>query len=356
MKFENWFLEYLDKLNKKYQKENVRIREVFGSFSNTCIGSARHPHLLPKFSKEIFRKYIEKAHSFNIEFNYLLNPSCTGNFEYTSEFRKELLSFVEFLLQSGVDKITVSNPYLLELLKKHYPDLKIIASVICEIDSVEKAIFYQNLGAVRLVLDYSINRDFPALKKIREKISIELELILNDTCILRCPVRHFHYNFISHLKEGKNVFDYFLESCSLKKLKDPSLFIKSPWIRPEDIKEYYSLGIDSFKIIGRERETKDLINSAEAYLSRKYSGNLMDILSFYIPEEENIEIYIDNNKLEHFIDFFKKSSCNFYCSECKYCEEIAKNVVKISQNIRKKYISLLEERINTHLLLKNLPK
>lgn len=350
-KFENSFLETIDELNKKYQRNNTRIIELFGSFSESVISSARASYLLPKFSQDLLSKYIKKAHSFNIEFNYLLNPSCLGNIEYTSSYRKELLNFVGLLITLGVDKITVTIPFLFEFLKKYYPDLKIVASVICAIDSPEKVLFYQDLGANRIILDYSLNRNFYILEKIREKVNIDLELILNDTCILKCPVRNYHYNFISHLKEDSNISDPYLERCSLRKLQDLSLLIKSPWIRPEDVREYYNIGINHFKIIGRECEKEDLIRTAEAYLSQSYDGNLIDLIRFYLPDEESIKIYVDNKKLQGFIDFFKNNSCNFFCSECKYCEDIANKIVKISEGEREQYISTLEGRIKKYLCI-----
>ena len=48
-------------------------------------------------------------------------------------------------------------------------------------------------------------------------------------------------------------------------------------ICPEDIHEYEAIGIDMFKISGREFPTSRLKRALEAYASGKYEGNLLDL-------------------------------------------------------------------------------
>ena len=53
----------------------------------------------------------------------------------------------------------------------------------------------------------------------------------------------------------------------------------SRWIRPEDLHVYEALGVKEFKIIDRSRSTAWLLRATKAYASRRYDGNLLDILS-----------------------------------------------------------------------------
>ena len=55
-------------------------------------------------------------------------------------------------------------------------------------------------------------------------------------------------------------------------------YIKSPWVRPEDIKYYEEIGIEHFKITERGFPTDELVKRVKAYTDRKYNGNLIDLI------------------------------------------------------------------------------
>lgn len=119
------------------------------------------------------------------------------------------------------------------------------------------------------------------------------------------------------------------------------------------------MGIDFFKIGGRAMPTKWIIDAAAAYSSLRYQGNLYDILNNFSPKtsraESNLsstqittiasppEVYIDNQALEGFTDFFKEQDCLSGCSQCHYCQEIADKVVKFDRSKADKYISVLKK-------------
>lgn len=46
--------------------------------------------------------------------------------------------------------------------------------------------------------------------------------------------------------------DYCLIKCTLIRFSNFKEMLKTRWIRPEDLKEYEEIGIDSFKITGRD--------------------------------------------------------------------------------------------------------
>jgi collagenase-like PrtC family protease len=114
--FQKKFLEGIDALNKEYK--NSRIKEVFGSFPIQVIGSARSCFDLPKVSLKELREHIRFAHSLNLNFNFLLNAPCIGNIEYTYSGRKKIIEFLEILVELEVDFLTISIPYLIELVKE----------------------------------------------------------------------------------------------------------------------------------------------------------------------------------------------------------------------------------------------
>jgi hypothetical protein len=146
--------------------------------------------------------------------------------------------------------------------------------------------------------------------------------------------------------------------------------LKSAFIRPEDIHYYEEAGVDNIKLVERSMTTDALARIVKAYTVRSYDGNMMDLihgLSKYIiynkdnfywkglkyllqPSKINIfkahklvnqlttlrsekafnesfDLYIDNKKLNGFMDFFHKGNCNRDCNECNYCNKFAEKAI-----------------------------
>ena len=131
----------------------------------------------------------------------------------------------------------------------------------------------------------------------------------------------------------------------------------SDWIRPEDIHYYEELCESvgnynlSIKLVERTKNTEFLTRVIKAYSSRKYKGNLLDILLWpkydemliksksdeeideikklynmdeynnYLKQFNLPNIFIDNQKLDGFLEkFVKKYDC-----DKKICTAIIKN-------------------------------
>ena len=61
--------------------------------------------------------------------------------------------------------VTIANSFLLKIVKKHFPKLKVSISTIARVDSLEKVLEYEKAGADEIALDYNIYRNFPELKR-----------------------------------------------------------------------------------------------------------------------------------------------------------------------------------------------
>src|SRR5450759_5698177 len=61
------------------------VTEVFGKLSSDAVGGGRASFTLPPLSRRRFERHVEKARSKGIGFNYLLNPACMGNREFTRQ-------------------------------------------------------------------------------------------------------------------------------------------------------------------------------------------------------------------------------------------------------------------------------
>lgn len=100
---------------------------------------------------------------------------------------------------------------------------------------------FQSIGASRMVVDETINRDFTTLRNIRNAFGNGVELIVNVICHKNCIFEMFHHNQTSHdnhsNKENPSV-SYYSHMCMLQRCDRPSTLLKLNWIRPEDISLY----------------------------------------------------------------------------------------------------------------------
>lgn len=315
-------LHKIHDLNQKY--EDSFVDELYGQITDAPIlESGRVTSTIPQVTFKELEQYVKECNKYKIKFNYTLNPSCMGNFEFTNIGIKTIIGFIKKLREIGIVDITVTIPALMELIQSVSKDFKIKASAICEIINPTKAIFYQNIGVDKIVLDPDITRNFGVLKNIRKVFKGKIEIIANNVCLKNCPYKKFHYNHDSHCieKDPNIILDYYTNRCSLQKASNFENPIKLNWIRPEDLSFYTDIGIQYFKIQGRQNIIKgDIIRTLEAYMSMNYEGNLFDLITIF-AQYNSFQVYIDNKKLKGFLRPFAtgKLTCEDICEECRYC-------------------------------------
>ena len=359
-----------DKLIDEFKA--LGVEEVYGKLPIDIIGGGRPTAGLQHVSKKRLVEHIYKLHQSGIKFNYLLNAASLNFEEYSRSGRKRIYRFLDWLVGIGVDKVTVAIPYLLQLIKDRHPNLQLSVSTIAEVTTARKAQFWHDIGANEITLSHPfLYRDFKQLRLIRQAVDCEIKVIANAACLYQCALFNYHNLWDTHASQScaankPGLFiDYSILLCKYLRMLNPAEFIRSQWIRPEDISVYEDVGIDTIKLVDRRSSTSTLLKIAKAYSERKYSGNLIDLLPafqagspltarniwnkfkyFFHPFETNLlncfkfikltksmDVYIDNNKLDGFISKFLKEDCNVkQCSECRYCDDIAKKVVVYNQD------------------------
>jgi collagenase-like PrtC family protease len=344
-----WNKEFLQAL--EYAGLASQVYELYGSLQTFIIGSGRPAHALPKVTPKEAKSHIESASRLGIKFNFLLNASCLGNRECHQANYKQILQLLDWLSDTGVETVTVSNPYLAELAKKENHPLKVNVSTIASVDSVQKAKFWKGLGVDRITLDFMQNRNFRLIRGIKE-ICGELEVLANDQCLYGCPFRSYHYNIVAHASESppQPLSLYPDVKCALIRLEDPSQIIKARWIRPEDLGKYEQAGVNYFKIIGRGLPRMVILACIQAYAKGKYDGNLLDIVPFsrVLNRPLSEMVHIDNRSLDGFIDFFDSHDCSEGCQSCKHCELFAKNAMRVKEEELEKAIAEVKQRYSSH--------
>ncbi|RLI76628.1 U32 family peptidase [Archaeoglobales archaeon] len=88
-------------------------------------------------------------------------------------FREKL----DFLYSIGIDAIIMNDIGLMRIVKDYYPDLKIVASIGCNILNYEEARFYKNAGARMIVADCKLSMD--ELREIKERAKVGIEVLIH---------------------------------------------------------------------------------------------------------------------------------------------------------------------------------
>lgn len=344
-------------------KQGAVSFELFGSLRQSTVGSAHSAAAIRGRcqTREQVEAYVDKIHAAGFTFNYAINSTCLGGQEYDKEGHKKLLDELAWIA-SFADRVIVAVPYLMELIRLHFPNLLIVTSVADSVNSVRKARFFENMGVSRITLDYMSNRNFALLAEIRKSVSCDLELLVNDGCLLHCPYREYHFNLGSHGSHRDDSFylDYPIFRCCVDRMRDLSELVKIPWIRPEDLAEY--LGVTThFKIAGREKPNAWIENCVRAYVSQHYDGNFFDLVTIVTPASHEVgrmflgdppAIHLDNRQLDGFIERFKAHAC-LNCETCHYCEAIARRTISVDQQDLERYMRKAEEGLSLLVNLEN---
>ncbi len=314
-------------------KNGNRIREIYLSGPQEFSGSGR---IAPEMDLGEFAGIVDSIHKEGIRVNLLLNSICEGIDWYSSPVLNATMDYLKRVHEDhGVEAVTIANPLYVREVRRRFPDIEICASVLGDIDCVQKAVIFRKAGADAITPDVDINRDLGLLRRIKEKTGAEIKLMVNEGCLFRCAFRKFHFNYISHKSrnpgEGKRVRsedNVFSLNCIQLSKTDPSQILKSGWIRPEDARRYGEI-TSYFKIVGRTSSKSMVLRALEAYLGESWDGDLLELMAGNIYSAGMSQLmHLDNKALDEIGFFDKVTACDKECSECDYCSAIVAKLAK----------------------------
>ncbi len=337
---------------------DLPIRSFFGNFPTTVTGGGRPPYILPPVDEEGFRRFVRLAHLSGRSFYATINSSDLGLKEYRPAFLESFSREIGRLLELGVDGFVVAIPVLAERIHRDHPSVPLTVSSFARVRTVAQAEYFLRMGADTVVLEEA-NRDF-ALVRALVAAGVRVEVLVNQTCLHDCPFRAHHLN-TSSLASQSDVaapwFEYPILQCGLELLRDPVKLVSGIFVRPEDLAAFEEAGVDRFKISGRNKPTDWLVRAASAYASRRYDGNLLDILSYVqnlgprgalrkLAAEDRdrtiveplsrsldtlADLTIENRAFPSgFLRRVAASDCaHRSCSSCGYCAQVARKVLKV---------------------------
>lgn len=348
--FNSELMDFLIEQNNIYSKS--KIYEVYGSRKESSFLTARPQYRIPEVSRGEFKTQIEKLQRNGINFNYTLNTSSLGNKKNIFNNKKKIQDYIKFLIDCDVRTITVTLPIIAEFVRELSDGINIEISTIANVDSVTQVKLWKEYYNINKVCgSLSKNRDIAFLEEMANycnKNEITLSLLANEFCIngtydnsvcsyTNCIYRTHCYQLHSlDYDENEKYFNnYPMQRCTTSR-NNTKAWLKSNFIRPEDMCLYNQIGINHFKLTGRTGSTAYIKQIVDAYMRQHYKGNLLTLwkhLETINGEEDSSfepTFYIPNERLDGFLAFWfknKEHRCSTkICGEtCTYCDEFYKN-------------------------------
>ena len=326
-----------------------RIDEFYGSTRQDAWLAARPAYRIPDIDRQTLADYIALCHAKEIRFNYTLNAPYIGSKRFTSHNIKGIKAIVTDLLGVGIDTFTITTPLMAELVREASDTARIEVSTIAHVDTVTQIKYwYQTYRIGAICGNILKNRSIRFLQNSADycrNTGICYNIIVNEFCgvggtepygthcIFRdsCYVCHSENETID---DDKLLNGYPMRRC-VEARRICGTWLRSFFVRPEDVSRYHSIGINAFKITGRTGSTRHLTAVAEAYMKRSWNGNLLLLWKHLetIGAEDDMDafapqVHIENARLKGFIDkWFENPElecANEICGDsCRYCDDFA---------------------------------
>lgn len=334
----------------------AKVNEFYGSIRIHDYLTARPSFRLPDINIKELERYVKACSDAGIEFNYTLNSLYPGSKSDLFRKKQEIIDIIYLLHDIGVKTITISNPILAHIIRDTCLNIRLEVSTIAHIDTITQIKVWKDLFAIdKICCNILKNRQIKFLKKAAlycHENGIILDLIVNEFCNIGGEINGSQYSthciyrdscYLCHSKniskEDDNLFNsYPMHYCILSR-KNPYAWLKSQFIRPEDIKLYNQIGINYFKITGRTGGTEYILETVKSYIQESLFGNLIKLWKPLETIKKDIKEYefnhlnfIDNKKLSNFLTFWfnnENHDCaNEICGEtCTYCNDYYNNII-----------------------------
>ncbi|WP_457614655.1 U32 family peptidase [Methanopyrus sp.] len=266
----------------------------------------------------------EICRSHSVEPEAVINPLCTADVVRSRNAFAEFERALDDLDDAGIERLVLSDPLMIHAAVER--GFRVSVSCVVGVNTPERARYFDEIGVEEITLDTNVNRRLDVIEAIASEVSVRLRIIVNEGCLPDCPYRASHFCLFSHAtRPGEEVSEdpYFVR-CISERVNDPTLIIKSPFVRPEDLDVYLDLGVKTFKIAGRANSIAWIRRAVRAYLRGRYGGNLLDILD--CPTALRHLYRVDNRKLDGFLE--QVGRCDRRCSKCGFCTELAERAVE----------------------------
>lgn len=242
--------------------EDVKIDSIYGSFPGCIWNSGR-----ASCGWASIENIVNTVAAFNqegISVRYTFTNSEIRGRHLMDYYCNTILQATKKLVDGVPNGVNINKPILADYIAKNYPEYYLIWSTTKGVDSVEET---NKLSEDRLtVLYYGINNT-TALKELTHPENIEV--LVSEACIERCPKRLEHYKSIGKLQllEPSEPFKCPYDCESYFYYEKPVM--RDHYVSIDDIRDVYlPLGINKFKISGRQDHPVNIIENYVNYFAK----------------------------------------------------------------------------------------
>ncbi|MGA1869777.1 MAG: peptidase U32 family protein [bacterium] len=114
-----------------------------------------------------------------------------------------LREYVHCIKELGADGIIISDAGLLCMVKEIAPNLPVHISTQANITNYESALFWEKMGAKRLILARELSLD--EIKEIRQKVSLELEIFVHGSICVSYSGRCYISSFLAYKSANRGM-------------------------------------------------------------------------------------------------------------------------------------------------------
>ena len=255
---------------------------------------------------------------------------------------------------SGVRVVTLPHTTWVSTgqIQAAFPELFIKNTILREVTKPSQIVSLAEAGFNYINLDRDLMRDQEQLIRIRKAKDyckflgkpVMLSMLVNETCWGGCPIMPEHYQYNSTRTKDDPIFfasPISRVSCSTWDIEHPEADLKQANLPPwrDDWEEMLELGIDTFKLHGREsmirlQESMDLIK------------RWADEEEYMFPEYKKYEkqLKMKESPLKKWREKIK--TCKFDCWDCNYCEAVVEAHMKKSELVMHPQVETCIEAFN----------
>lgn len=267
MKFN--FYTYIFNFKKDYPAvffEDRKISTIYGSFPKMKWNGGRKPNIK---EQELTSTQIDAVFNLYKYFDVKLAITAT-----MTNFKPELLkdAYCNKIIEKTIEHegtVLAADSKLEEYLRATYPNIKLHRSII----QTEFAP-YSTKGYEISVLDVNKNNNWEFLKSIPVDERDKIEILANEFCPEDCPKRFDHYRYVTKCVQNDIPLCPF---CNLEKgyFSYHTRNKSRNFIPSEKIDDYYKLGFNKFKLVGRYSPFATIYSIVEYLVKPEYQQDML---------------------------------------------------------------------------------
>lgn len=225
-------------------REGYRIGSVYGTFPGAIWNGGRAVFGIT--GKNDIENILKIYNSREIPVRF----TWTNSLLEEKHLQDTYCNLIMHLADNGLNQVLVNTPVLEEYLRREYPDFKRISSTTKRITGVDGVLEELQKDYFLVVLDYDLNHNGEALKKL-EPYAGRIEILVNEVCYPGCAYRAEHYKQQSRMQLEFDVNTAFPCPNKTQQRSFAECMKRPAFISNEEIGSYIDRGFVNFKIAGR---------------------------------------------------------------------------------------------------------